>query len=63
MKAIRNINAQVLSKSQMKSISGGETQEEFCAKVKRMFDYQMLHQTWTNEQWASATDAWNMRCV
>ena len=63
MKAIRNINAQVLSKSQMKSVSGGETKEEYCARLNMWFEHQKLVQTWTDQQWASATDAWNMRCV
>lgn len=63
MKPIRNINAQVLSKSQMKSVSGGETKEEYCARLNMWFEYQTAHQEWTPQQWDNATQAWNLYCV
>lgn len=28
-----------------------------------MFQYQLTHQTWTEEQWIAAADAWNANCT
>lgn len=52
-----------LSKKQMKEISGGISREEYCKQLNEMFEYQTEVQTWTDEEWANATDAWNMYCA
>ena len=50
-------------KKQMNEISGGISREEYCKQLNEMFEYQTEVQTWTDEEWANATDAWNMYCA
>ena len=52
-----------LSKKQMNEISGGISREEYCKQLNEMFEYQTEVQTWTDEEWANATDAWNIYCA
>lgn len=52
-----------LSKSQMNNIHGGVNRKEYCDMLDAMFQYQITNQTWTEEQWIAAADAWNANCT
>lgn len=52
-----------LSKKQMSEVSGGISRREYCKLLNEMFEYQMSNQTWDDNQWIAATDAWNKHCA
>jgi len=51
-----------LTATELKQVHGGVTVEEYCTTLHSWFQYQMVAQEWTDQDWINANDAWNYYC-